>query len=70
MGAKIEGIGSNLLNDHRRRQAPEHRILPDMIEVGSFVGMAAMTGSSITIKDGEFARFGDYHSFRRLESKL
>jgi UDP-N-acetylglucosamine 1-carboxyvinyltransferase len=52
MGARIEGIGSNLLRiegvDHLG--GAEHRMLPDMIEVGSFIGMAAMTQSSLTIK--------------------
>ena len=53
MGAKISGIGSNLLTiegvDHL--EGAEHRMLPDMIEVGSFIGIAAMTGSCIRLKD-------------------
>lgn len=53
MGAKISGIGSNLLTIEGvdELHGCEHRILPDMIEVGSFMGMAAITGSEITIKD-------------------
>jgi UDP-N-acetylglucosamine 1-carboxyvinyltransferase len=53
MGAKIRGIGSNLLTVEgvERLSGTCHRILPDMIEVGSFIGMAAMTESEITIKD-------------------
>lgn len=69
MGAKIEGIGSNLLTitGVDKLHAAEHRILPDMIEVGSFVGMAAMTGSSITIKDVSLPDLGIIiPSFRRL----
>lgn len=53
MGAHIEGIGSNLLTiigvDHL--EGAEHTLLPDMIEVGSFIGMAAMTGSNLLLKD-------------------
>lgn len=53
MGAKIEGIGSNLLHIKgvKKLVGCSHRILPDMIEIGSWIGMAAMTRSSITIKD-------------------
>ncbi len=53
MGAKIEGIGSNLLTIEgvKNLKGCTHRILPDMIEIGSFIGLAAMTGSEITIKD-------------------
>lgn len=53
MGAKIEGIGSNLLHIKgvKKLKGCSHRILPDMIEIGSWIGMAAMTRSSITIKD-------------------
>ena len=53
MGAKIEGIGSNLLHIKgvKKLGGCTHRILPDMIEIGSWIGMAAMTRSSITIKD-------------------
>ncbi|MCH5234337.1 MAG: UDP-N-acetylglucosamine 1-carboxyvinyltransferase [Muribaculaceae bacterium] len=53
MGAKIEGIGSNLLriNGVEYLSGTEHSLLPDMIEVGSFIGMAAMTRSDITLKN-------------------
>ncbi|PHS53521.1 MAG: UDP-N-acetylglucosamine 1-carboxyvinyltransferase [Lutibacter sp.] len=53
MGAKISGVGSNLLRIEgvKMLQGCVHRILPDMIEIGSWIGMAAMTKSSITIKD-------------------
>src|SRR5690606_17693144 len=52
MGAKIQGIGSNLLTIYGvdKLSGTEHRLLPDMIEVGSFIGMAAMTQGDITIK--------------------
>jgi len=53
MGAKISGIGSNLLTIEgvTKLGGTEHRMLPDMIEIGSFIGLAAMTESEITIKD-------------------
>ena len=53
MGAKISGIGSNLfvIEGVKYLGGTEHRMLPDMIEVGSFIGMAAMTQSDIPIKD-------------------
>ncbi len=53
MGAKIDGIASNLLRitGVEHLQGTRHRLLPDMIEVGSFIGMAAMTGSELRIKD-------------------
>lgn len=53
MGAKISGIGSNLLTIEgvEKLHSCEHRILPDMIEIGSFIGMAALTQSSLTIKN-------------------
>ena len=53
MGAKIDGIGSNLLTitGVKELHGTSHKVLPDMIEVGSFIGMAAMTQSEITIKD-------------------
>ncbi len=53
MGAKIDGIGSNLLHIKgvKKLVGCSHRVLPDMIEIGSWIGMAAMTRSSITIKD-------------------
>ena len=55
MGARISGVGSNLLTVEgvRELHGTEHTILPDMIEVGSFIGMAAMTGSDILIKNWE-----------------
>ena len=51
MGARIEGVGSNLLTIHgvKELHGCSHRLLPDMIEVGSFIGMAAMTQSDLTI---------------------
>lgn len=53
MGAKITGIGSNLLTIEgvKKLGGTEHRMLPDMIEIGSFIGLAAMTESEITIKN-------------------
>lgn len=69
MGAKIEGIGSNLLTIHgvSELHGTEHKLLPDMIEVGSFIGMAAMTGSEITIKDVSVPDLGIIpDAFRRL----
>lgn len=60
MGARIEGIGSNLLTIHGATilHGAEHTILPDMIEVGSFIGMAAMVGDGITIKDVAYDELG------------
>lgn len=60
MGAKISGIGSNLLTIEGVEElgGTEHRMLPDMIEIGSFIGLAAMTGSEITIKDVHFNELG------------
>lgn len=60
MGAQISGIGSNLLTivGVERLSGTEHRMLPDMIEIGSFIGLAAMTGSEITIKDVHFKELG------------
>ena len=60
MGAKIEGIGSNLLTitGVNKLHGTEHTLLADMIEVGSFIGMAAMTGSEITIKNAGIAQLG------------
>ena len=69
MGAKISGIGSNLLTIEgvEKLHGCEHQILPDMIEVGSFIGMAAMTGSEITIKNAGIAQLGIIPDvFRRL----
>lgn len=60
MGAKIEGIGSNMLSitGVDRLGGTEHRMLPDMIEVGSFIGLAAMTQSDITIKGAGIEHLG------------
>lgn len=60
MGAKISGIGSNLLTIEgvTKLGGTEHRLLPDMIEIGSFIGLAAMTQSAITIKNAEVAHLG------------
>lgn len=60
MGAKISGIGSNLLTIEgvENLSGTEHRMLPDMIEIGSFIGMAAMTGSEITIKNAGIEHLG------------
>ena len=60
MGARIEGIGSNLLTIHGVAElgGASHRILPDMIEIGSFIGLAAMTQSEITIKDAGIKDLG------------
>ncbi|MCL2727714.1 MAG: UDP-N-acetylglucosamine 1-carboxyvinyltransferase [Bacteroidales bacterium] len=69
MGAKISGIGSNLLTIEGVTSlgGTEHRILPDMIEVGSFIGLAAMTGSELTIKDVAYEKLGIIPAqFRRL----
>jgi len=69
MGAQIEGIASNLLTIHGvdHLHGTEHRILPDMIEVGSFIGMAAMCGDGIRIKDVSYDDLGIIpYTFRRL----
>jgi len=69
MGAKISGIGSNLLTIEgvKDLKGCEHRILPDMIEIGSFIGLAAMTGSEIIIKNVSYENLGIIpKSFRRL----
>ena len=60
MGAKITGIGSNLLTIEgvQKLSATEHHILPDMIEVGSFIGMAAMIGNGVRIKDVSIQNLG------------
>jgi len=73
MGADIKGIGSNLLtiNGVERLSGTEHRMLPDMIEIGSFIGLAAMTGSEITIKDVQYKELGIIPDvFRRLGIKM
>ena len=69
MGAKITGIGSNLLHIEgvESLKGTEHTMLPDMIEIGSFIGMAAMTQSEITIKDCQIPELGVIpETFRRL----
>ena len=69
MGAQIEGIGSNLLTIHGVSQlhGATHCVLPDMIEVGSFIGMAAMCGKGVRIKDVSRENLGIIpDAFRRL----
>lgn len=60
MGAKISGVGSNMLTIEgvTSLHGCTHRLLPDMIEVGSFIGLAAMTRSEITIKDVQYRHLG------------
>lgn len=73
MGAKISGIGSNLLTIEGVNSLGgcSHTILPDMIEVGSFIGLAAMTGSEITIKNVAYDELGIIpDSFRKLGIQL
>ena len=73
MGAEISGIGSNLLRIKgvEKLHGAAHVILPDMIEVGSFIGMAALTRSSITIKNVSYDNLGIIpECFRRLGIKL
>lgn len=73
MGAKISGIGSNLLviDGVKAMRGTTHRILPDMIEVGSFIGLAAMTQSEITIKNAGIEHLGIIPStFQRLGIKM
>ena len=69
MGAKIQGVGSNRLHIEGVTQlkGTAHRLLPDMIEIGSFIGLAAMTKSEITIKDCRVDQLGIIpHTFRRM----
>lgn len=69
MGAKIEGIGSNMLHIHgvKELKGCHHRILPDMIEIGSWIGLAAMTKSEITIKNVSWDDLGIIpNTFRKL----
>ena len=69
MGAKISGIASNLLviEGVENLHGADHRLLPDMIEVGSFIAMAAMVGNGITIKDASIRNLGVIpDAFRRL----
>ncbi len=73
MGANIGGIGSNLLtiNGVTELGGCDHRLLPDMIEIGSWIGLAAMTGSEITIKNVSWPDLGVIPSvFRKLGIKL
>ena len=73
MGAKISGIASNrlVIQGVKGLKGCTHKVLPDMIEVGSFIGMAAMTGSEITIKNVSYDNLGIIpDSFRRLGIKL
>ena len=73
MGAKIEGVGSNLLKIHgvSKLNGTKHRLLADMIEVGSFIGMAAMTGSELTIKNAGIEQLGIIpEMFRRIGVKM
>jgi UDP-N-acetylglucosamine 1-carboxyvinyltransferase len=73
MGASIQGIGSNLLviEGVKVLGGTEHRMLPDMIEIGSFIGLAAMTGSEITIKDCAIPELGLIpDTFRKLGIQL
>ncbi|MCX6333966.1 MAG: UDP-N-acetylglucosamine 1-carboxyvinyltransferase [Bacteroidia bacterium] len=73
MGAKIDGIGSNLLfiDGVSELKGCSHTILPDMIEIGSFIGMAAMTESELTIRNVSYENLGIIPgSFRRLGISL
>jgi UDP-N-acetylglucosamine 1-carboxyvinyltransferase len=73
MGAKINGIGSNLLSIDGVDELGgcQHTLLPDMIEIGSFIGLAAMTGSEITIKNVSYPNLGIIpRSFERLGINL
>lgn len=73
MGANITGLGSNLLTIEgvASLEGTEHTMLPDMIEIGSFIGMAAMTQSAITIKNVNYPELGLIPDvFKRLGIKL
>jgi UDP-N-acetylglucosamine 1-carboxyvinyltransferase len=73
MGAKISGVGSNLLNIEGVTSlgGTTHAMLPDMIEVGSFIGLAAMTGSDLTIKNVSYDNLGIIpDTFSRLGIKM
>ena len=73
MGAKISGIGSNLLTIEGVKvlHGADHKLLPDMIEVGSFIGMAAMCGNGVRIKDCSLKDLGIIpDAFRRLGVKV
>lgn len=69
MGAKISGIGSNMIviEGVNNLRGTRHKLLPDMIEVGSFIGLAALTGSDITIKNAGISDMGMIpHKFRQM----
>jgi len=73
MGARISGIGSNLLTIEgvKALKGCTHRMLPDMIEIGSFIGLAAMTQSELTIKNVAYDELGMIPEvFRKLGIKL
>jgi UDP-N-acetylglucosamine 1-carboxyvinyltransferase len=73
MGAKIEGVGSNLLTIHgvKALKGTTHKVLPDMIEIGSWIGIAAMTKSEITIKNVSWENLGQIpKTFKKLGIKL
>ena len=73
MGAKISGVGSNLLTIEgvTKLGGTEHTMLPDMIEIGSFIGLAAMTQSEVTIKNCRIDMLGIIpETFKRLGIKL
>jgi UDP-N-acetylglucosamine 1-carboxyvinyltransferase len=73
MGAKISGIGSNLLviEGVTSLKGTEHKMLPDMIEIGSFIGLAAMTKSELTIKDVSYDSLGIIpDTFKRLGIRM
>ncbi len=73
MGAKISGVGSNLLKIEgvKELKGTKHRLLPDMIEIGSFIGMAAVTQSEITIKNVSYDNLGIIPTiFGRLGIKM
>lgn len=73
MGAKISGIGSNklIIEGVKKLKGCEHRVLPDMIEIGSWIGMAVMTKSELTIKDVSWDDLGQIPNvFRKLGIKL
>ena len=73
MGARIEGIGSNLLTIHgvQELKGTTHTIAPDVIEIGSFIGLAAMTMANLTIKNVQVAQLGPVlNVFRKLGVKI
>ena len=73
MGANIEGVSSNLLTIHgvKNLKGTNHTVLPDMIEIGSWIGIAAMTKSEITIKNVSWENLGQIpNTFKKLGIKL